>query len=174
MVSYQGNFYARIAWPDSDSLSGQTRVGSYYKRPSPSLKSLFIYENGGKQKPLELTNHSPAKQNQRFIVDCAWLISLEFLHLLPLFDFRLISSALSAELTKSILNDLSNGRSPSIAIDKFRSYCRNPDGSWLAHIWRFLIPFSLFFLLNFSCGKFFVWFERIAFLYLESDFIVDR
>ncbi|XP_030525495.1 meiotic recombination protein SPO11-1 isoform X1 [Rhodamnia argentea] len=33
------------------------------------------------------------------------------------------------EVTKSILNDLSNGRSPSIAIDTFWNYCRNPNGS---------------------------------------------
>ncbi|KAF8019666.1 hypothetical protein BT93_G0376 [Corymbia citriodora subsp. variegata] len=33
------------------------------------------------------------------------------------------------ELTKSVLNDLGNGRSPSVAIDKFRNYCRNPNGS---------------------------------------------
>ncbi|KAI3419859.1 TP6A_N domain-containing protein, partial [Psidium guajava] len=33
------------------------------------------------------------------------------------------------EVTKSLLNDVSHGRSPSIAIDTFRNYCRNPNGS---------------------------------------------
>lgn len=37
----------------------------------------------------------------------------------------------SAELTRAIVEDLSNGRSPEILIDRFRNYCTKPDSNWL-------------------------------------------
>ncbi|KAK9268904.1 hypothetical protein L1049_000669 [Liquidambar formosana] len=33
------------------------------------------------------------------------------------------------EVTRSILEDLSNGRSPSVSIDRFRNYCTNPNAN---------------------------------------------
>lgn len=36
-----------------------------------------------------------------------------------------------AELTRSIVEDLSNGRSPTLQIDQFSSYCTDASGNWL-------------------------------------------
>lgn len=52
-----------------------------------------------------------------------------------------------AEFTLSILEDLSEGRSPSIFIQLFRIYCTNLDSIWFEIIFTFFSFLNLYFLL---------------------------
>lgn len=45
------------------------------------------------------------------------------------FGWRIVLSALP-EFTRVLLTDLTNGRSPLILIDRFRSYCAVPNANW--------------------------------------------
>ncbi|KAL6284245.1 hypothetical protein ACE6H2_015174 [Prunus campanulata] len=103
--NYVGQF------PEVDSNS--TTISSLYDfskqqlvGPIPRhLTDLYLYEN-------QLNGTIPS-----------WLGSLPSLK-----GLRLSSNQLS-EFTRAIVEDLSNGRSPEILIDRFRNYCTKPDSN---------------------------------------------
>ncbi|KAK0601296.1 hypothetical protein LWI29_022900 [Acer saccharum] len=97
-------------------------------------KHLKKYKNGGK--PIEIATSRFAFENQRSVEEKiektkATHQNASVLVLVPVFanDFSLI--LLLAEFTRSIVEDLSDGRSPLILINRFRNYCNNnPRTIW--------------------------------------------
>lgn len=45
-------------------------------------------------------------------------------------EFHALLNFWCPEFTRAIVEDLSNGRSPEILIDRFRNYCSNPSATW--------------------------------------------
>lgn len=55
------------------------------------------------------------------------------------FDFRLVLTLFPSDFTLAVVEDLGNGRSPVLSIDRFSNYCSKSNDSWF----DFFFPFRL-------------------------------
>lgn len=64
---------------------------------------------------------------------------LKFFFFFDRFDFRLVLTLFPSDFTLAVVEDLGNGRSPVLSIDRFSNYCSKSNDSWF----DFFFPFRL-------------------------------